>query len=578
MRFANHIRCFIAASLLAMLLPTSTAASSALTADDFVHAEGCKIIGTDGEPLQIKGMALGNNVYTIPYTIDKNHHTEATYKELADIGFNSVRFYLNYQLLEQDDEPYTYSEEGFRWLDQNVQWAKKYGIGIIFNMHYPQGGYQSQGNGMSLWTDTENQKRLIAMWRALAERYANEPTVWGYGLINEPIVPYLQNNAETIGQCSKLMNDIANAIRSVSPYQAIFAETGISSKDTSTDERVSLDTETSKAMYFTLKDDNVIYEFHFYLPFSFTHQGVDWANSEGVKTSYPSEKIAAADYESYWVDCITAEEISYDKGWHYFETPAISATTDYNIAYAVVAANYSSHSYTYIDDLRLIEIAPNGSERVLDEYSFSESAIPLSTWSSDGTGKVMQSSDFGYRGGGSMKIGGADEWFNANGQHFEMKHGYKYKVSGHKLGDTAEIRIDLAKATNISYFNKEYLEKALQPYIQFSERNEVPLYLGEFGVIRHGFEEERNGEGWVADMIDLCNKYDLGFNYHAYHEGPFGLYQSDAYILPAEKDINKALREVFRQKLTSTTSHKDPNDADSTAALQSLIDWIISIV
>ena len=159
------------------------------TADDFVHAEGRKIIGTDGKELHIQGMALGNNVWSNPSSPDLSHHSESTYKELSEMGFNCVRFYINYGLFESDVNPYHYKKSGFDWLDKNIRWAKKYGMGIIINMHYPQGKYQSNGEGLELWTKKSNQDRLTALWKKIARRYADEPTVWGYGLINEPVVP-----------------------------------------------------------------------------------------------------------------------------------------------------------------------------------------------------------------------------------------------------------------------------------------------------------------------------------------------------------------------------------------------------
>ncbi len=114
-----------------------------LSADDFVHAEGRYIIGTDGEKLEIRGMALGNSVWSNLTTPNLNHHTEKSYKELSEMGFNCVRFYLNYDLFENDNDPYKYKESGFKWIDKNIKWAKKYNMGIILNMHCSQGGYQS---------------------------------------------------------------------------------------------------------------------------------------------------------------------------------------------------------------------------------------------------------------------------------------------------------------------------------------------------------------------------------------------------------------------------------------------------
>jgi endoglucanase len=99
----------------------------------------------------------------------------------------SVRFYMNYGIFEDDTSPCSYKEDGFTWLDINIAAAKTYGIRLILNMHYPQGGFQSNGNGDALWNDRSNQLRLIALWKKIAGRYKDEDTVIGYGLVNEPV-------------------------------------------------------------------------------------------------------------------------------------------------------------------------------------------------------------------------------------------------------------------------------------------------------------------------------------------------------------------------------------------------------
>jgi aryl-phospho-beta-D-glucosidase BglC (GH1 family) len=38
----------------------------------------------------------------------------------------------------------------------------------------------------SLWESRDNQLKVIALWKKLAERYANEPWIGGYDIINEP--------------------------------------------------------------------------------------------------------------------------------------------------------------------------------------------------------------------------------------------------------------------------------------------------------------------------------------------------------------------------------------------------------
>ena len=134
----------------------------------FIHADGKQLVDEDGKPYTIKGMAFGNEVWSNPSAEPTRHHDAESYQELAEMGFDSVRFYLNYGLFESDSNPYTYREEGFAWLDKNIAWAKAAGIRLVLNMHYPQGGYQSQGDGTALWTEPENQKRLCALWTEIA--------------------------------------------------------------------------------------------------------------------------------------------------------------------------------------------------------------------------------------------------------------------------------------------------------------------------------------------------------------------------------------------------------------------------
>ena len=118
-------------------------------------------------------------------------------------------------------------------------------------------------------------------------------------------------------------------------------------------------------------------------------------------------------------------------------------------------------------------------------------------------------------------------------------------ISGYIKYDkgSPEIRMDMSLSENIHSFDKEYLRSSILPYVQFSKKHNVPLYLGEFGVISEGFENGRNGIGWVRDMISLCDKYYIGFNYHTYNESAFGLY--DDY----PNGRNEELYELFGKML-----------------------------
>lgn len=514
----------------------------------FVHADGKDIIGTDGEKLILKGIAFGNSVWN--NSINYKHHTEDSYKEISEMGFNCVRFYINYRFFEDDSAPYKYKKSGFKWLDENIKWAKKYGIGIIINMHYPQGGYQSSGNGMELWNDAENQERLIALWKTIAERYADEPAVWGYGLLNEPYVPLLDTMEESAEQYFDLTKRIAKEVRRVSPHQAIFAECLCNARDLNGERSPDYDWFVPENTFPKLDDKNVIYEFHYYAPVHFTHQNTQWAGTEGITMTYPSEQIVSAEYENGWVGCLTADPVSTDGDWTYFESRKLQLSNKYNAASAALYAQESDGA-AYFDDITVTEISPNGKKKTLYFYDFNGgNTMGLYSWSPDGTG-ALSVSDNGRNGSGCLKISGNRTALTATADRFILKKGYSYIVSGYARSDTADakpvVRLDYAKLSSFSVLNKDYLENEIKPYTEFSEKHNVPIYMGEFGVVSEGFKNGRNGVGWVSDIIDICERYGISFNYHAYHETSFGLYSNSDAELPSE--LNKELEKIFREKL-----------------------------
>lgn len=538
----------IAASILISAVPQASAAKK-LTQEDFVHADGRYIIGTDGERLELRGMALGNSVFDNSPNPNYKHHTEESYKELSEMGFNCVRFYINYQLFEDDKRPYKYKKSGFDWLDKNIRWAKKHGMGIIINMHCPQGGYQSSGTGMALWTDKSNQKRLAALWTEIAGRYAGEPTVWGYGLINEPYVPLKDTMEETFEQYETYAAELVKAVRKASPYQAVFVECLCNAKDIEGERQNDWEWFVPENTFPEIDDKNIVYEFHTYEPFQFTHQNAEWAGNKGIAMPYPSDEIVAAEYENGWVGRTEMRKVNSDGAWEYFESEAAALTDKYNVA--SVSFGVYGEGTVYFDDIEVTEVSHDGKRTVKYKYDFNDGATGMFyPWSSDGTGEMSVCYE-GRNNSGCAKISGSHADFNASANRFELKKGYKYYISGYiKKENTScspRISLDFSKASVVHTANKDYLESKIKLYADFSMEHDVPIYLGEFGVIADGFKNGGNGVGWVADVIDICRKYDIGFNYHAFHEEAFGFYGNSPLELPDKK--NEELAELFEKVL-----------------------------
>jgi endoglucanase len=243
-------------------------------AQGFLKAEGQAIVNEKGQKVILRGMGLGGWMLQEPYMLKLNGvrpqysmrqrltelvgpaATASFYNDwlanqvrkididsMAAWGFNSVRLPMHYHLytLSVDEEPVaggnTWLEKGFALTDSLLSWCKANHLYLILDMHAAPGG---QGNDLniadrdstkpSLWQSAANREKMVALWRKLAERYANEPWIGGYDIINEPNWGF-EDSTDKHGQketknipLRQLMMDITAAIRSVDKRHIIIIE------------------------------------------------------------------------------------------------------------------------------------------------------------------------------------------------------------------------------------------------------------------------------------------------------------------------------------------------------------------
>lgn len=508
----------------------------------FLKVSGTKIVDGNNQPVRIQGVAFGNEIWSNSPLPPSTHHSETDYSRLKTMGMNAVRFYLNYRTFEDDANPYQYKQSGWDWIDQNILWAKKYGVYLILNMHAPQGGYQSQGTGDALWNNSGNQDRLTALWKTIAQKYKNETQIIGYGLVNEPVP------TNDIMQWQQLAQRITDAIRTVDVNHIIFVEKAIWVKGKP---------ETSDYNFPAVTDNNTVYEFHFYDPHPYTHQLFSWAGT-GDGGKYPDETVVSYTSADWYTAIFNNPTIgSGNTPWQYYEGVKYKIT-DANISLgvpALVAAGVTGR--VYFDNIEIKEYDPAGNfTQTVLQMNLNENT-GWSFWSRNGSGTGGVSTTTGAGDNGSLFIEGATDDCNFSNytKVFVPKQGYQYQVNGWMKGENVaatagcKLRIDFLKANGPVFGrNKNYLDYLVKRYVTWAAAKNSPLYMGEFGTGTPCFQNNKGGLQWVRDMVDIAKVYNIYFTYHAYHEDSFGLYYGYG-SLPDPAQANQPLIDLFTQLL-----------------------------
>jgi aryl-phospho-beta-D-glucosidase BglC (GH1 family) len=186
------------------------------------------------------------------------HHTdtETTPEDIAIIaklGFDNVRLSVDATPLEQ----YPRGADGLNAefmarLDRALDNILADGMAVQVDLH-PEEPYKQGIRASNASVD-----RLVQLWRRLAAHYANrDPERVFFEIMNEPEEndPY---------RWAGIQARVAAAIREAAPRHTVIA-TGPNYSDI-------IDLLTQHP----LPDGNVIYNFHFYDPHEFTHQGASW--------------------------------------------------------------------------------------------------------------------------------------------------------------------------------------------------------------------------------------------------------------------------------------------------------------
>jgi aryl-phospho-beta-D-glucosidase BglC (GH1 family) len=150
-----------------------------------------------------------------------NFVTGEDFKALSEDGFNVVRVPFNYKLLEDDSQPFVYKQSGWAVLDGLMSEAKASNVYVVLDMHTAPCSqlYSFTSDYVApnyMWSSAQCQDRMVAMWQAIAARYATQNVIAGYDLLNETMV----SDQRLLG----LYQRATAAIRQVDPNHLIIYE------------------------------------------------------------------------------------------------------------------------------------------------------------------------------------------------------------------------------------------------------------------------------------------------------------------------------------------------------------------
>ncbi len=220
----------------------------------------------------------------------RSYITEADVKNIADMGLDHIR--LGFDQIVVEESPYKYRDEIFEIIKRFASWCKKYDLNLVLNLHKSLGNYCDIKEDVTLLESPELQDRFVALWREFEKRFAGYDYV-AFELLNEV-------RDVKADDWNSLAGRAVSEIRKLNPDRIIIIG-GTHWNSPSAVGRIKL-----------FDDPNIVYTFHFYEPFEFTHQrGVLQAPPLFYNRvmHYPSD---IAPYKEYR-ECVGADLGSYKK-------------------------------------------------------------------------------------------------------------------------------------------------------------------------------------------------------------------------------------------------------------------------
>lgn len=181
---------------------------------------------------------------------------DADFRRISDAGFDTVRIPVRWSDYTGPAPAYTIQPEFLEMVRGHVNAALEQDLNVILNVHHFE----------EIMSDPQGQlRKLLAIWRQLGDAFSDAPDDLWFETLNEPN-DKLKGRIMQAAQTTAIL-----AIREQNPDRIII----LGGEDWSGID--SLGTNIAPT------DNNIVYTFHYYDPFDFTHQGATWTGPDGPK-------------------------------------------------------------------------------------------------------------------------------------------------------------------------------------------------------------------------------------------------------------------------------------------------------
>lgn len=236
-----------------------------------------------------RGLNLGGWISQCNYSDEhiKNFIQYDDLKRIASWDFDHVRIPFDYNIFEDE-------EKGFSILDKAVSDCSELGLNVVLDLHKTKGfSFDDYGEDEKGFFDSEEyQEYFYRLWEKLAARYGKYHETVAFELLNEI------TSKEYITMWNRIAKTAIVRIRKYAPHTFILVGSYENNSVTTVD--------ALENPY----DKNVVYNFHFYEPLVFTHQGAYWTDriDPEKRMSYSESGCCEQYFEDMFIPAVKKAE------------------------------------------------------------------------------------------------------------------------------------------------------------------------------------------------------------------------------------------------------------------------------